>query len=91
MSKIQINYQPTQDELDKLGVFSWPIWQKEVSEFSWHYDEVETCYILEGEVTITPEHGEPVSVGKGALATFPAGMKCRWRIDKAISKHYSFG
>ena len=91
MSKIQINHQPTQSELEALGVFSWPIWQKEASEFSWYYDETETCYILEGKVTVTPDHGEPVSMGKGDLVTFPAGMNCSWRINTAISKHYSFG
>ena len=31
---------------------SWPVWEKEVSSFPWHYDEKETCLILDGEVTI---------------------------------------
>ena len=91
MSKIQINHQPTQSELDAMGVFAWPIWQKEASEFPWHYDEPETCYFLEGQVTVTPENGEPLSMGKGDLVTFPAGMSCRWQIATAVSKHYSFG
>lgn len=91
MNSIQINRQPKQSDLDAMGIFSWPIWQKEASEFPWHYDETETCYFLEGNVTVTPDGGEPVSMGKGDLVTFPSGMRCTWRIDTAVSKHYSFG
>ena len=91
MSTIQINHQPTQSELNALGVFGWPIWEKEASEFPWSYDERETCYLLAGKVTVTPVEGEPVDIGKGDLVTFPAGMNCTWRIDTAVRKHYTFG
>ena len=91
MSEIKITHQPKQADLESMGVFSWPIWQKEKSEFPWHYDEAETCYFLEGEVIVTPENGEPVSMGKGDLVRFPAGMSCKWRIEADVSKHYSFG
>ena len=47
--------------------------EKEVSEFPWHYDEMETCYLLEGDVTVTPDGGQPVRFGKGDLVTFPVG------------------
>ncbi|MGI0487868.1 cupin domain-containing protein [Pantanalinema rosaneae CENA516] len=90
-SLIQIDYQPAQEKLQALGVFNWPIWTKEVSEFPWTYDEAETCYFLAGEVTVTPAGGEPVSMGQGDLVTFPAGMSCTWKITKAVRKHYSFG
>ncbi|MGD1854856.1 MAG: cupin domain-containing protein [Leptolyngbyaceae cyanobacterium] len=91
MNTIHIEHQPSQSKLDAMGIFSWPIWQKDVSEFSWHYDDRETCYLLAGSVTVTPEGGEPVSIEKGDLVIFPAGMSCIWRIDTAVSKHYSFG
>ena len=91
MGKIEVKHNPTQAELEAVGVFSWSVWQKEVSEFPWHYEEAETCYFLEGDVTVTPENGEPVSMGKGDLVTFPEGMSCTWRIDTAVSKHYLFG
>ncbi|MBT9314207.1 cupin domain-containing protein [Leptothoe spongobia] len=91
MSIIQINHNPSHSELETMGVFSWPIWQKEASEFPWHYDETETCYLLAGDVTVTPDNGAPVTIGKGDLVVFPAGMSCTWRIDTAVSKHYSFG
>lgn len=91
MGEIKVNRQVDSSELDELGVLSWPIWQKEVSEFAWHYDDSETCFFLEGQVTVTPNGGDPVSMGKGDLVTFPAGMSCTWRIDQAVKKHYSFG
>jgi uncharacterized cupin superfamily protein len=82
---------PTEDKLNKLNVKSWPIWEKEVSEFSWKYDEQETCYILEGEVMVTPENGSPVRFGKGDLVVFSEGLKCKWKINSAVRKHYKFG
>ncbi len=82
---------PTQEKLDALGVSNWPIWTKEASEFPWHYDEKETCYILEGQVFVTPQGGEAVEINAGDLVEFPAGMSCVWRIAKDIRKHYKFG
>ncbi|HOK78353.1 MAG TPA: cupin domain-containing protein, partial [Verrucomicrobiota bacterium] len=43
--KIEVR-KPTQQELNSLGVSSWPIWTCGVSTFDWHYDETETCYLL---------------------------------------------
>jgi hypothetical protein len=82
---------PTPEELEKLGVRSWPIWEKEESSFDWYYDEKETCYFLEGEVEVELPHGEKVKVQKGDLASFPKGLECRWHIKKKVRKHYSFG
>jgi uncharacterized protein len=90
-NSIKIERQPTQETLTKLGIFTWPIWTKEVSQFPWTYDEAETCYFLEGEVTVTSDDGEIVTVGKGDLVTFPSGMSCTWNITKNVKKHYSFG
>lgn len=88
---IAIDRQPTQERLNQLGVLSWPIWTKEVSEFPWTYDAEETCYFLAGEVMVTPEEGEPVVMGKGDLVTFPAGLSCIWKITSDVKKHYQFG
>lgn len=90
ISGISIDNNPTPEKLAELGVFSWPIWSKEVSEFPWTYDSSETCYFLEGEVTVTPENATSVTVGKGDLVTFPAGMSCTWKVTKAVKKHYNF-
>lgn len=91
MSKIKIERDPGEGRLREMGVRDWPIWEKEQSEFPWHYDSAETCFFLEGDVVVTPEDGDPVEVGKGDLVTFPAGMSCTWKVRKAVKKHYSFG
>ena len=81
---------PTEDELDKMGVKDWPIWSCEPSEFDWYYDEKETCYILEGDVTVKTDQGE-VRFGAGDLVVFPKGLKCVWSVAEAVRKHYRFG
>lgn len=91
MNEIRIECNPSDERKDSLGLSNWPIWTKEVSEFPWVYDEQETCYFIEGEVVVTPSGGEPVSIGKGDLATFPEGMSCTWKIIKSVRKYYKFG
>jgi len=88
--KIEINPTPSQALLDQLNVTDWPIWEKEASAFPWTYEMEEICYILEGEVTVTPEDGEPVIIKAGELVTFPQGMSCYWDISIDIRKHYKF-
>jgi len=88
MSGIKVEKNPDAARLEALGVKQWPTWTKEVSEFPWTYDGEETCYFLEGEVTVTPDEGEPVTMGQGDLVTFPRGMSCRWHITKPVRKHY---
>lgn len=80
----------TKEQIDKKGVTRWPIWEKEVSRFDWHYDSTEECYILEGEVIIETSSGEKISIGKGDFVTFPAGLSCTWDVKKAVRKHYNF-
>ncbi len=55
MADILVERNPEREKLERLGVFSWPVWSKDVSEFPWTYDTGETCFILEGEVTVTPD------------------------------------
>ena len=82
---------PTKDELDSLGVESWPVWEKETSSFDWHYDQKESCYFLKGEVEVEIESGEKVKIEKGDFATFPKGLSCKWHIKRDVRKHYKFG
>ena len=82
---------PSEEKLHQLGVRSWPIWEKEVSEFPWEYDETETCYILEGDVEVTPANGKSVRFGKGDLVIFKSGLRCTWKISSPVRKHYKFG
>ena len=91
MSEIKVEKTPSDERLRELGVPNWPIWSKEASEFPWSYDEQETCYILEGDVVVTPDGGEPVEMGQGDLVVFPQGMSCTWEIRRDVRKHYKFG
>jgi uncharacterized cupin superfamily protein len=90
MTKIIVE-KATAEKLASLGVTRWPIWSKEVSQFPWSFGTQEIAYILEGEVTVTPNGGEPVSFTAGDLVTFPAGMSCTWHVKKALRKHYQLG
>jgi len=90
MSKITIEHNPSQEHLEELGVSDWPIWEKEVSEFSIDFDETETAYILEGEIIVTPVGGEPVHIVPGDLVVFSEGLDSLWQVIKPLRKHYSY-
>lgn len=87
--KIEVK-KPTEDDLQGLGVTSWPIWEREVSRFDWHYDTIEECYLLEGDVIVETDNGEQVRFGKGDFVTFPEGLSCVWDIRQPVKKHYNF-
>lgn len=76
--------------LEELGVSNWPIWEKEESDFDWHYDETEMCYLLEGQVQVELPDGKTVSFGKGDFVTFPKDLDCKWHIKERVKKHYNF-
>ena len=57
--KIEVK-QPGKEELEGQGVFEWPIWEKEISRFDWHYDSEEICFLLEGRVEVTTPDGQAV-------------------------------
>ena len=80
----------TEEELTKLGVFDWPIWECEVSEFPWTYSEKESCYILDGEIEVKTED-ETVKIHPGDFVVFPEGLSCEWKVTQPVRKHYSFG
>ena len=63
--------------VEELGIKTWPIWTCEASSFDWTYDDKETCLLLEGEVTVTPEGGEPVKFGANDVLVFPAPVEFR--------------
>ena len=80
----------SKEELIKLIVFSWPIWECEISEFPWTYSEKESCFILDGKVEVKTEF-ETVIIEEGDFVVFPKGLNCTWTVKKSIRKHYSFG
>lgn len=87
--KIEIK-KPKKEDMEKEGITAWPIWEKEVSRFDWHYDATEECYLLEGEVIVETDDGEKVEFGKGDFVTFSKGLSCVWDIMAPVKKHYNF-
>jgi len=90
MAEIEVR-QPSEAELEDMGVFDWPTWEKGESRFPWTYDEREVCYLVQGRVTVEPEDGEAVTFGAGDLVTLPQGMNCTWDIHEAVKKHFYLG
>ncbi len=80
----------TREELEKKGVFDWPVWEKETSTFDWQYGDIEECYFLEGDVVVEDKNGNKVNCGKGDFVTFPKGLACVWNIKNPVRKHYNF-
>jgi uncharacterized protein len=87
--KISIE-KPDQSDLKKRGVYEWPIWEKEVSKFDWHYDQIEECYLLEGHVIVEYENGKIAEFGKGDFVTFQKDLSCVWEVKQPVKKHYNF-
>jgi uncharacterized cupin superfamily protein len=79
----------SQDEARGRGVAEWPIWECEPSQFPWHYDQEECCYLLEGEVTVHSEAGAQ-ELGPGDYVTFPRDLDCTWNVRTKVRKHYTF-
>ncbi|MCX7909806.1 MAG: cupin domain-containing protein [Ignavibacteria bacterium] len=88
MSKIKVE-KLTEQDIQRLGIKNWPIWEKEISTFDWFYDETEQCFFLEGKVIVQTDEGE-VEIGKGDFVTFPSGLSCVWKILEPVRKHYRF-
>mmetsp|Transcript_22891 Transcript_22891/g.39164 ORF Transcript_22891/g.39164 Transcript_22891/m.39164 type:complete len:157 (-) Transcript_22891:320-790(-) len=89
--EIEVVSQPDDDFLKSKGVFDWGTWGCGVSKFPWSYDSTESCYLLAGKVTVTPDDGrKPATFGKGDFVTFPAGMSCTWDVTEAVNKHFMF-
>ena len=78
---------PTEQE--RAEMLALPTWGCDVSEFDWHYDQEETCLLIEGEVEVTHADGN-AKFGVGDMVTFPQGMSCVWKVTKPVKKHYIF-
>jgi uncharacterized protein len=81
---------PNENEIREFE--TWPVWEKEESEFDWEYSDKETCYILQGKAQVFDENGAiMVEFGKGDLVVFPPGLRCKWKILENMRKHYNLG
>jgi len=82
--------QISKEDLTNMGVFNWPIWTCEVSEFPWTYSDKESCFIIDGEIEVKTQD-ESVHIGPGDFIVFPKGLSCKWKVTKPVRKYYSFG
>ncbi len=81
---------PDEKDIQSQNIKSWPIWEKEKSEFDWFYDSTEECLLLEGKVEVITGNGDKVTLEKGDFVTFPKGLSCKWKIIEPVRKHYNF-
>ena len=83
----------TKPNVNEIKEFeTWPVWEKEESEFDWEYSDKETCYILQGKAQVFDENGAIlVEFGEGDLVVFPPGLRCKWKILENMRKHYNLG
>ena len=89
---IEVLPAPSDEELKKIKS-TWGTWGCGVSKFPWTYSDDETAYLLEGEVTVTPDDTSlpAVTLKAGDYVLFPKDMSCTWDVTKAINKHFNFG
>lgn len=80
----------TPEKLKSLRTEQWGMWECPISEFDWHYDDKETCHVLDGQVEVVAD-GESVRFGAGDLVVFPQGLSCRWKVTLPVRKRYRFG
>ena len=85
MKKIKIE-KTDRERMAQEGVFDWPVWECEPSIFDWHYDQEESCFILEGKITVKTA-SEEISIGPGDYVTFPKGLDCTWTVIEKVRKH----
>ena len=76
-------------DAEKAEMQSKPVWGCDVSKFDWHYDQEESCLLIEGQVTVTYAGGS-VRFGAGDFVVFPKGLSCVWDVTKPVKKHYVF-
>ncbi|MBW6515279.1 MAG: DUF861 domain-containing protein [Candidatus Cloacimonetes bacterium] len=79
----------SEEEIQRLGIRNWPIWEKEISRFDWYYDNTEECLLIEGEVEVETTEGT-YHFGKGDFVVFQKGLKCVWNIKQPVRKYYNF-
>ena len=83
VAKIWINAQ-TADFKVTQGV-----WDCTAGEFNWDFTWDEFVMILEGDVTITPEGGQPFTLRAGDFCHFPLGLKTKWHVSKYVKKTFA--
>ena len=61
-------------------------WEVTPGKFRWEFDCDEYIYLLEGEVTIRVDGGEPFTLTAGDTAYFPRNSTAVWDVKKTVRK-----
>lgn len=64
------------------------VWECTPGKFYLPHNYEETVTIISGRVTVTPEGGEPVELGPGDTAFFPAGTRVLWEVHETLRKSW---
>lgn len=64
------------------------IWES--TEGSWRvvYDEWESCTVLDGHCTVTPDQGEPIHLGPGDTLVLEPGFTGLWTVTQSMRKTF---
>ena len=62
------------------------VWDCTSGSFRWYYDLDETIVVIDGAATIQVDGQEPVTLGVGDAAYYPAGTWATWTIDTYVRK-----
>ena len=64
------------------------VWHCTPGTFYLPHNYEETITVVEGRVTVTPEGGEPIELGPGDTAFFPAGTRVLWEVHETLRKSW---
>jgi uncharacterized cupin superfamily protein len=65
------------------------VWEATQGTYHASYAKNEFVHLLEGEIIITPDKGEPMEVGPGDAFVVEAGFEGTWQIKKPVRKHFA--
>jgi uncharacterized cupin superfamily protein len=63
------------------------LWDCSAGAFRWWFGFDETVSIIEGSVTVQVDGEQPIVLGVGDAAYFPAGRWSTWTVDEYVRKH----
>src|ERR1700753_2187000 len=64
------------------------IWECTAGPSYWVQEETEVIYLLSGSMTVTPEGGQPLTLGPGHGPVFPRGARGPWELRSTVRKVY---
>ena len=63
-------------------------WEATPGSYHATYAAYEFVHLVQGQITITPDGGQPVTVGPGDAFTVEPGFAGVWKIEKPVKKHF---